>query len=592
MTLGIARRRAKPRWAVAAATVSLLTFIAASAVQAGAVGTASGFEDDDGNLVINSAGNMDWNGFDPTVWTGTPSLRQSTKTASGWQFLGLEDRQATTSDTGFAGGTKQDDNCPDIVGSKAPNKDDLKRAYVSSQTINGHVYLNLAWVRIPQNTTSASAHIGFEFNKGTTSCGTGSPLVQRSLGDMLIVYDFEGSSTDNPTLTLRRWVTSGACEISSDSAPCWGPATNLTAGGFAEGKVNTSSTVSDTIAPTDETLGLNEFGEAGIDLTGAGVFGANACEGFGSVYAVSRSSGNSGTAQMKDLAGPGNFNLNNCGTVTIIKHTNPAGLNQNFNFTSTLAGGQISCTSDATPASFTLNDAATDTETCTNVPIGSYTVTEGANPAGFAFNDVTCTATGSGSGAQDATVPKQANITIAAGGDTVTCTYVNDQQLGAIKISKTSSKSGDPIQGVSFSIKSAGTGITGSPFSTDANGEICVDNLAFGDYSVKEESAPTGWAIDDSTAHTVTVDTNAKCTDAAYVGESIAFTDTPTADIQVRFRDGGSGETALEEALSCTGANGTSSTTATTGWDNTLTISGNKIGSTTLTITCTIKIDP
>jgi hypothetical protein len=32
------------------------------------------------------------------------------------------------------------------------------------------VFLGLAWVRIPQNTTSPSAHIGFEFSKGTTAC--------------------------------------------------------------------------------------------------------------------------------------------------------------------------------------------------------------------------------------------------------------------------------------------------------------------------------------------------------------------------------------------------------------------------------------
>jgi hypothetical protein len=36
----------------------------------------------------------------------------------------------------------------------------------------------------------------------------------------------------------------------------------------------------------------------------------------------------------------------------------------------------------ALEASFTLNDAATDTETCTQVPIGTYTVLEGADRRG------------------------------------------------------------------------------------------------------------------------------------------------------------------------------------------------------------------
>jgi len=286
------------------------------AAYAGAVGTAQGFQDDDGNLADDGAG-IDWNSFSPTTWTGQAPNRTSTKTANGFQFLGIEDAQATTSDSAFAGGTKQDEDCANVISAKAPNKDDLKRVYMATTNVGGNVYLDLAWVRIPQNTTSPSAHIGFEFNKAPSgsSCNEPDGLVKRTAGDMLIVYDFEGGSGDVPTLTLRRWVTSGPCEVSSNSAPCWGTATNLTAGGFAEGKVNTTGSVSDTIGPASETLGTNEFGEAGINLTAAGVFTPGQCETFGKASAVSRSSGNSGTAQMKDLVGPANFTLANCATV-------------------------------------------------------------------------------------------------------------------------------------------------------------------------------------------------------------------------------------------------------------------------------------
>ena len=463
---------------------------------AGPVGTASGFEDDDGNLVINST--FDWNGFDPTAWTGTAPNRQSTKTASGWQFLGLEDAQASNGDSSFAGGTKQDANCASVGAGKAPNKDDLKRIYVSSKDVGGKTYLNLAWVRIPQNTTSSSAHVGFEFNKGTSGNCVGSGLVNRTAGDMLIVYDFEGGA-GTPVLTLRRWITSGTCEVGSSSAPCWGVATNLTAGGFAEARVNVGSPALDTIAPADETLQDSEFGEAGINLTDSGVFPAGSCNSFGKVFGVSRSSGNSSQAAMKDLVGPGNFNLTNCGTVNIIKQTNPRGLNQAFGFTSNLAGGQLSCTADTTPAAFSLNDngnttgnSAGNTETCTNVPAGTYTVTEGADPAGFSFNNVSCTS--SGTGTSTSTAGKVATINMAGGG-VVTCTYTNDQQLGAIKITKTGadkSCAGNPLpagcsavgvrllSGASFSIKVGTTAITGSPFTTNASGVVCVDNLAFG----------------------------------------------------------------------------------------------------------------
>jgi Prealbumin-like fold domain len=521
---------------------------------AGPVGTAIGFEDDDGNLAVNST--FDWNGFSPVTWSPHPATeptRQTDdKTVSGFQFKGIEDWQATTSDTAFAGGTKQDDECATVGTGKAPNKDDLKRIYLASKTgADGHTYLELAWVRIPQNTTSPSAHIGFEFNQGDTECGGSSDgLVERTRGDMLIVYDFEGGTTDVPTLTLRRWVdgtvTGDSCEVGSHTPPCWGPATNLTAGGFAEGKVNTTATAVDTLTPpalssstgtsVSSTLGLNEFGEAGIDLTGAGVFAEGTCASFGKAFGVSRSSGNSDTAQMKDLVGPADFSLSNCGEIKIIKHTDPPGVDQNFDFTSTIAGSELSCSPDTTPASFTLNDSADDTEDCTNVPAGSYTVTEGADPTGFTLKSLSCTASSGSSGSQDATDPKKANITLIANG-LVTCTYVNQQQLGAIKITKKSSKDNSLLQGATFSIKdSNGDPISGSPFTSDANGEVCVDGLAFGDYSVQETAPPDGYKADDATAHTVTVDNSASCGDDPFVGETIEFTDTPLSEIEVQFR--------------------------------------------------------
>jgi hypothetical protein len=204
-----------------------------------------------------------------------------------------------------------------VIGTSSPNKDDLKRIYIAHKTVNGHIYLMLAWVRIPQNSTSASAHVGFEFNQGITSCGGQSNgLVQRTAGDMLIVYDFEGGSAD-PVLTIRRWVTNPAfaCEVSNNSPPCWGVAMNLSASGFAEAKVNTVD-VSDGIAPTPpDTLQTQEFGEAGIDLTGAGIFGTG-CTAFGKASAVSRSSGNSANAAMEDLVGPADVDIENCRPTT------------------------------------------------------------------------------------------------------------------------------------------------------------------------------------------------------------------------------------------------------------------------------------
>ena len=101
--------------------------------------------------------------------------------------------------------------------------------------------------------------------------------------------------------------------------------------------------MSDTAAPTPETLGGLEFGEAGIDLTAAiGNLsgGGKKCEQFGNVYALSRSSGSSDTAQMEDIVGPAPLNISNCASPTLSTTPNPANgaLGATLNDTADLAG--------------------------------------------------------------------------------------------------------------------------------------------------------------------------------------------------------------------------------------------------------------
>lgn len=104
---------------------------------AGPVSDASGFESDDGNLAVDST--FDWNGFAPLDWTGDAPYREAEKTASGWSFKGFEDDSASNTDTAFSGGVKQDDDCATLKPGKAPNKDDLERAYLSTDTVGGDV---------------------------------------------------------------------------------------------------------------------------------------------------------------------------------------------------------------------------------------------------------------------------------------------------------------------------------------------------------------------------------------------------------------------------------------------------------------------
>jgi hypothetical protein len=600
------------------AGVVALTLVTTAIALAGPVGIAQGFEDDDGNLVNDAAvAGIDWNSFAPVTWLPAPSTtpnRSAEKTALGFLFKGLEDWSASTADSGFAGGTKQDDNCASVITAKAPNKDDMKRVYLSTTVVGGNTFLNLAWVRIPQNTTSASAHVAFEFNKGTTSCGTGSPLVQRTAGDMLIVYDFEGGGGD-PVLTLRRWVTSGACEVSSNSAPCWGLATNLTAGGFAEAKVNVTATVLDELTPpalssttgtsVSSTLGLSEFGEAGINLTAAGVFDANTCESFGKVQAISRSSGNSGTAQMKDLVGPGDFRLANCGTVIIRKQTDPDGdTTTDFGYTTT----NITTSPATTTSPFTLKDDGV--KTIINVlPGSSKTVTEDdPTSLSYALTSIDCSASTVPAANRSTSVGTRTVTFSIAAGETLDCTFTNTLQRGALKILKNSTKGGSVLTaGAIFSVDGPDVDTTADFSVTDDEtaaapdedasiGEVCVSGLTPGSYTVNETTPPTGYGGASQTNQPVTVVAGTNCTDNEPTGTAVAtFTNPPLFDIQVRFRDGGSGETSVDTppGIDCDNPTGTDSTTDTANWDDTFTSTGVQVPAAgTITITCTFTVDP
>jgi hypothetical protein len=411
-------RRGGRWWALgttlAAFSVALVFVLAASAakpgpapsgpyqVPTGDLGATAGlaFADNDGNMEtgpnspslysngatantdIAGQPTFDWNSLEDhgLSWgTNTNGNQSGTGTDNGvskyggWQTLGITAPIGKASgQNSFAGGTKQDDNCPSVINQGVQNKDDLRAIYLAAKTLtsgplSGDKILNLAWERAPQNTTSASAHVAFEFNQNklaTSACGAGSDgLVNRSTangGDVLLVFDFTGGNT-LPTLSISRWIASGTCQVGSDSPPCWSTFTDLTA--LAEAEANVDDGLShncpnDFCGPNEVDsssngggstytlpfksidclaagsgsgplgscdsqlnpssggypLGTSEFGEAGVDLTAAGVFGSGACISFGQVEGVSRSSGDSSQAQMEKLVGPAPFTLSNCST--------------------------------------------------------------------------------------------------------------------------------------------------------------------------------------------------------------------------------------------------------------------------------------
>jgi Prealbumin-like fold domain len=543
------RRR---RWLFLCTSIAVLAAAAFFIAGAGATIGASNFEGNDGNLVVNTAGNRDWN--------NAPNLSVGVDKASG------------TQDNSFGQGAKEDNTNVTVVSGSIPNsKADLARFAVAGEVIGNDTYMYLAWSRENQ---SGTVNFDFELNKLAQPDLTtpGPKVLNRSVNDLLINYAFAGGS-NTPTLTRYHWNGSNWVNDGLISGTC------------SEGATN-SQTVSDTLGGNPAvSRPAQQFGEASINLTCAGIVPSGACESFGSAYVKSRSS-TSFTSEIKDFIAPVSVSFSNCGEIIIKKHTNPRGLDQSFSYTATSPSGS------GYPASFSLNDAGNsaggdstgNTQDNASLKAGTYTVTEGADPNGFAFNNVSCT----GGGANTSVSGRVATIGLDPG-ETVTCTYVNDQQLGAIQVLKESTKNGNPpLAGATFSV--TGPNSFSATLTTGTDGTDCVDNLPFGDYTVTETGAPDGYRINDSTGHTVTVNVNTDCSGSPQdIGG--AFLDTPLTDISASVASEAVGGT--QSNIHCvdssnnevgdspqpSSGNAESATTSATGLDPGV-------------YTCTITIDP
>jgi hypothetical protein len=229
----------------------------------------------------------------------------------------------------------------------------------------------------------------------------------------------------------------------------------------------------------------------------------------------------------------------------------------------------------------TTADNAANTKVFSNVLSGTYHVSEDTVPAGFGFGGVSCTGTGgstTSSGTGDATHIGPKNLTLTGGGS-ITCVYTNNQQLGAIKITKQSSKvSTTKLSSAHFAVcTNAGpytTTNTCTPaqtgsgdVTTGTDGTKCLENLAFGTYYVTETQAPSGYGIDNTTTNpssqTAVVGTNASCSSTS--GQlALTFTDTPLTTLVVTATGEATAGT-TKSKISCTNSSsatvGTSVTT-------------------------------
>jgi len=534
-------RRSRRAFSLGAVGALVCAALAAMAPSANANLTGSTFEGNDGNLIVNTSGNKDW------VSTTINRVRGDDLASGG-------------SDNSFGQGTKEDDpNVSVVTGSIPPQKSDLTRFYVGSEFVSNSNFLYLAWER---TNILGSANMDFEINQQTQPnlTTTGAKTLNRTAGDILVTFDFTNGG-GNPVLGLMKWVTAGASSqcFSANSVPCWGNRVNLSAAGFAEGAVNTT-TVTDPIA--NVSLPGLTFGEAAVNLTAAGVFPAGTCEAFGSAFLKSRSSA-SFPAEVKDFVAPQPVNISNCGTIVVRKVTVPSPDPTDTSFSYTAGGG-------LSPTSFSLKNGGS--RTYQNVPAKSgYSVAETV-PTNWQLTSATC----------DDGSPVS-NIDVSPN-EVVTCTFTNTLQTGAIKVTKTRKHAADgpgdhPQSGVSFTVN----GVTKQ---TNANGVACFDGLTFGDYTV-HETVPAGYHVDGNDK-SVTIDNTAGCGDATYVGENVSFHNTPLTDITVSVDSQVTG--------------GTSSTITCKASDNSTVASGSTgaggDGSTTAsdlepdTYTCTVVVDP
>ncbi|SDK67452.1 hypothetical protein SAMN05428985_105214 [Nocardioides sp. YR527] len=490
------------------------------------------------------------------------------------------DKVNGTGDNSYAGGVKEDTSCPgEVTDSIPPNKSDLLSFHVYREAGTGtHPgFLNLAWSRVSD--PSGTTLMDFEFNQSSTKCASG-PNVVRTAGDLLIEYaiDQGGSRAD---ISARRW-----------TGTAWGPTTDLdvpsaTCGGApcAAGTINSSP------IPAADSDGLiasgskqaRTFGEAQLDLRL--LFQPNRCTSFGSAMLKSRSS-DSFTSQLKDFVAPVGINLQNCGQVIIRKQTLPDEDPNATNFGYTKA-----FSTDPTSANtFTLQDDGVKDYGKTVLFGTGYTVVEDVIPPDWDFVSVNCDAsTGVTPSINGATV----TFAINEDTDVLDCTYTNELQLGALKILKNSTKGGAVTNaGAVFAYDGASVTDNGTGDEDPDIGEVCVSGLSLGDYDVTETSPPPGYGDAPGGAQTVTVITGTNCGDNQPTGAAVAtFTNPPLADIQVNFRDGGSGETSLT-SMTCENTGTTPDTGTAPGWDDTVTHEGIELDSPTRTVTCTIVIDP
>jgi hypothetical protein len=258
------------------------------------------------------------------------------------------------------------------------------------------------------------------------------------------------------------------------------------------------------------------------------------------------------------------------GTIIVEKITDDG--NGAFQFTS----GSL------TPSPFTLTTTAAgaggkDSRTFADLAPGTYDVAETV-PAGWNLVSSSCS---------DGSDPASIGL---SGGETVTCTFHDARQTGAIQITKTRKHAAEgpgdhPHQGVTFTIAGGELPSGGVTAVTNANGKACVDGLLLssfvGGYTVTE-TVPNGYHAKSVNPQTVSVTAEGSCGNAGSPKAEVSFSNMPLTNITVSVNsqvDGGTAST-----IDCDGVTASTDNNG----DGSLSRTDLEPG----TYTCTIVVDP
>jgi hypothetical protein len=261
------------------------------------------------------------------------------------------------------------------------------------------------------------------------------------------------------------------------------------------------------------------------------------------------------------------YNNQSRGTIIVEKITDDG--QGAFDFTSnTLSPSPFTLTTTAAGA------AGKDSETFGNLTPGTYDVAETV-PAGWNLVSATCS---------DGSDPASIGL---SGGETVTCTFHDARERGAIEITKTRKHAGvedQPHAGVTFTVTGGDLPAAGVTVVTNDQGIACVDNLVVsslvGNYTVTE-TVPDGYHVVGSATQTGIVVPESTCSNGP---AKVSFENMPLTNVSISVDsqvDGGTASTvdcdnnALDGS---SGANGDVTTSATNQEPQ--------------VIHCTITIDP